>query len=72
MKESKKVQKAIQTLETMVDYLHFYMGGTNEFNELVHKDITPLLALLKDLSMDQRKQNARLAKKLKAYWESKE
>lgn len=72
MKESKRVQKAIQTLETMLEWLHYYMGDCQQFKDLVEKDIHDLENLLIELSVDQKVQNSRLAKKLKALWAAQE
>ena len=72
MKEPKRVQKAINTLDQMLEWLHYYMGDCKEFKEFVRKDILALEDLLKELSVDQKLQNIRLAKKLKAIWESQQ
>jgi len=72
MKEPKRVQKAINTLDTMLEWLHYYMGDCKEFKKFVKKDITELEELLKELALDQKLQNIRLAKKLKALWESQQ
>lgn len=72
MKESKRVQKAINTLETMLEWLHYYMGDCQQFKDLVDKDIHDLEDLLIELSVDQKIQNSRLAKKLKALWAAQE
>jgi len=48
------------------------MGDCKEFKEFVRKDILALEDLLKELSVDQKLQNIRLAKKLKAIWESQQ
>lgn len=70
MKESKRVHRAINTLETMLEWLHYYMGDCQQFKNLVEKDIKDLEELLVDLSVDQKVNNVRLAKKLKAIWEA--
>lgn len=72
MKEPKRVQKAIQTLDKMVEYLHYYMGDCPEFKQLVEVELNGVEDLLKELSVDQKVQNIKLAKKLKAIWASKE
>ncbi len=72
MKESKRVQKAIHTLETMLEWLHYYMGDCQQFKDLVKRDIRDLEDLLLDLAVDQKVNNIRLAKKLKAIWEAEQ
>jgi septal ring factor EnvC (AmiA/AmiB activator) len=72
MKESKRVHRAINTLETMLEWLHYYMGDCQQFKDLVEKDIKDLEGLLLQLSVDQKIQNSRLAKKLKALWAAQE
>lgn len=72
MKQPKKVQKALDTIDKMVEYLHYYMGDSNEFKNLVRNDIHDLEELLKDLSIDRKVHNIRFAKKLKAIWEANE
>ncbi len=72
MKESKRVQKALNTLEKMIEYLHFYMGDSPEFKNLVKVELNNVEDLLKELSVDQKIQNVRLAKKLKAIWEKQD
>jgi hypothetical protein len=71
MKEPKKVTKAIETIHTMLGWLSYYMGNSNEFKQLVRKDIADLEDLLIELAVDQKVQNLRLAKKLKAVWDRK-
>ena len=68
MKESKRVQKAINTLDQMLEWLHYYMGDCTTFRQFVRKDIADLEDLLRELALDQKVQNIRLAKKLKAIW----
>lgn len=72
MKESKRVQQAIATLDKMVEYLHYYMGDCNEFKQMVRIELQDVEDLLRELAVDQKVQNIRLAKKLKALWESRE
>jgi hypothetical protein len=72
MKESKRVHRAIDTLETMLEWLHYYMGDCQQFKDLVEEDIRDLEDLLLELSVDQKIQNSRLAKKLKALWASQD
>lgn len=72
MKESKRVQKAIATLETMIEYLHYYMGDSKEFKKLVKVELVHVEELLLELAVDQKVQNIRLAKKLKALWKARE
>lgn len=72
MKEPKRVQKALATLDKMIEYLHYYMGDTREFKDLVRDELTNVEDLLRELSVDQKVQNIKLAKKLKALWESQD
>lgn len=72
MKEPKRVQKAIATLDKMIDYLHYYMGDTIEFKKMVRVELQEVEDLLRELAVDQKVQNIRLAKKLKALWEARE
>lgn len=68
MKESKRVQKALKSLETIVDHLQYFMGSNPEFRRLVRDDISPMEELIRELAIDQKEQNTRLAKKLKGLW----
>ena len=68
MKESKRVQKALKSLETIVDHLQYFMGSNSEFRRLVRDDISPMEELIRELAIDQKEQNTRLAKKLKGLW----
>jgi hypothetical protein len=72
MKESKRVQKAIATLDKIIEYLHYYMGDSNEFKHMVRVELQDIEDLLRELAVDQKVQNIRLAKKLKAVWEARE
>jgi hypothetical protein len=72
MKEPKRVRKAIMTLDKMIDYLHYYMGDCPEFKHMVRVELQDVEDLLRELSVERKVENARLAKKLKAYWESLE
>lgn len=72
MKEPKRVQKAITTIDKMIDYLHYYMGDTPEFKNMVKVELQDIEDLLIELAVDQKVQNIRLAKKLKAVWEARE
>lgn len=68
MKEPKRVQKALDTLDTLLEWLHYYMGDCTEFRKFVRQEVTDLENLLRELSLDQKVHNIRLAKKLKAIW----
>ena len=68
MKEPKRVQKALESLEKMVKYLHFYMGDCPEFKHIVRVELLNIETIVKELAVDQKVQNIRLAKKLKALW----
>ena len=72
MKEPKRVQKALTTLDKMIDYLHFYMGDCPEFKRIVRVELVNVENLLKELAVDQKVQNVRLAKKLKSIWKASE
>lgn len=72
MKESKRVQQAIATLDKMIDMLHYYMGDCPEFKNMVRVELQDIEDLLRELAVDQKIQNIRLAKKLKALWEARE
>ena len=72
MKEPLRVRKAIDTLDKIIDYLHYYMGDCAEFKYLVKEELNDVEELLRELALDQKVQNIRLAKKLKALWESQE
>ena len=72
MKEPKRVQKALKTLDKMITYLHYYMGDCPEFKQLVRVEIQNIEDLVKELAVDQKVQSIRLARKLKASWKDKE
>jgi len=48
------------------------MGDTREFKDLVRDELTNIEDLLRELSVEQKVQNIKLAKKLKALWESQD
>lgn len=56
----------------MIDYLHYYMGDCPEFKHMVKVELQDVEELLKELAVERKVENARLAKKLKAYWEKSE
>lgn len=72
IKEPKRVQRALTTLDKMIDYLHYYMGDSPEFKKIVRIELVNVEELLKELAVDQKVQNIRLAKKLKALWKANE
>ena len=66
MKESKKTKKALVTLDLIIVLLEYYMGPeTVEFKRMLREDIKPLIELIKNLSVEQKTQNIKLAKILK-------
>lgn len=72
MKEPKRVKKALETVEEMTVLLEYYMGRDHpEFRKLVREGIRPLAELIKELSTEQKVQNAKLAKILKRSWEKR-
>lgn len=68
MKPPKKTKKAIETIEKMIEWLHFYMGDRPEFKEFVRKDVKQLEKYLTDVTTNAKMNNIRLAKRLKALW----
>lgn len=66
MKESKRVQQAINTLETMLEYLHYYMGDCPEFRRLIKYEVKNVEELLRELAVDQKIQGIKIAKKIMA------
>jgi hypothetical protein len=68
MKEPKRVQKALNTLEKMITYLHYYMGDCPEFKQIVRVELLNIETLVKELAVDQKVQNMKLAIKLKEKW----
>jgi hypothetical protein len=72
VKEPKRVKKALETVEEMTVLLEYYMGTDRpEFRKLLLEGIDPLVKLIKELSIDQKKENARLAKILKEAWDKR-
>lgn len=69
MKEPKRVQKALESLEKVLDHLEFFMGDSSEFRKLVREDLVPLEELIRELAIDQKIQNIKLATKLRKQWD---
>ena len=69
MKESKRVQQALSTLEKMTEYLHYYMGDCPEFRVLVRDELRNLEDLMRELAVDQKIQNIKLAQRLRKEWD---
>ena len=68
MKESKRVVQAIATLDKMTQYLHYYMGDCPEFRQIIKVGLHNIEDLLKELAVDQKLQNIKLAQKLRKKW----
>lgn len=68
MKPPKKTKKAIETIEQMIEWLHYFMGDRQEFKEFVRKDVKSLENYLTEVSTNDKVKNIKLAKKLKAIW----
>lgn len=68
MKPPKKTKKAIETIETMIEWLHFYMGDRQEFREFVRNDVKNLQEYLTGISTNDKLKSIKLAKRLKALW----
>lgn len=68
MKPPKRTQKAIETIEQMIEWLDYFMGNTREFREFVRKDVKELEEYLTEVSTSAKLNNIRLAKRLKALW----
>lgn len=72
MKESKRVSKALAALEKMTEYLHYYMGDSPEFKQFVREELNNIEELMKELAVDQKIQNIKLAQILKKKWQSQD
>lgn len=68
MKIPKRTAKAIKTLETMLEYLHYYMGDCKEFRNFIANEIKDLEEYLQELSLDNKVKNIKLAQKIKNKW----
>lgn len=71
MKQAKRVTKALQTLNIIVDYLEFYIGDREEYRTEIRKNIADIEKLLKQLSVEQRVQNIKVAHKIEAKYKEK-
>jgi hypothetical protein len=70
MKEPKKASKILKSLEHLTEQLQYLYGAnTSEFRSLVREHIIPIDDYIRDLSVDQKVHDARLAKKLKYLWD---
>lgn len=69
MKEAKRVIKALDTLDTIVSELEYFYGPRPEFKKFIRDEVSDLVDLVKELSVDQKISNRRLALKLKAMWD---
>ena len=72
MRVPPRAKKCQETIDQMVEWLDYYMGGTPEFNDFVRNDIQQLEEYLVEISQEHKLHNIKLASKLKAIWRSKE
>lgn len=70
MKEPKRVLKAIKTLEELKECFQFF--ASEDAYKVFSEKLSELEELLSELALDQKTQNARLAKRLKSLWKSEE
>ena len=68
MKLPKRAKECQETIETMVEWLHYYMGDRKEFKQFVKNNITQLEEYLHEISLDHKTHNIRFASKLKGIW----
>jgi hypothetical protein len=63
MNNSKKIKRCIKTLETIYEYLEYYMV---EIPKDLKKDYQELHSNLNDLGLEKKKDHVRLIKKIKS------
>lgn len=63
-----KAKKCQEIIDKLVNYLEFYMYGTDEFKRLVKEDIQYLEHYLIEISEEHKLHNIRFASKLKNLW----
>jgi hypothetical protein len=69
MKLPKRAKESINTIDTMVEWLHYYMGDDPRFRKFVRNDIGQLEEYLQEISLDHKTHNIRFASKLKGIWQ---
>ncbi len=68
MKNSKRIQNMLKSLDTIYEYLEYYMDGNTGLSAEYHE----LRKHIEELSLEQKEHNARFAKKLKYLWSTDE
>ena len=68
MKLPKRAKDCQETIDTMVEWLHYYMGDRKEFKQFVKNNITQLEEYLYEISLDHKTHNIRFASRLKTKW----
>lgn len=63
-----RAQRCIEIIDTMVDWLGFYMGDSPEFRKFIKNDIKYLEEYLAEISEEHKLHNIKFASKLKALW----
>lgn len=66
MQNSKRIQRALKKLDEIYETFQYFSNGSKVFD----KDFRELGDLIDELGIERKKDHARLAKKLKGYWES--
>ena len=63
-----KAKKCQEIIDKLVNYLEFYMYGTEEFKRILKEDIDYLENYLIEISEEHKIHNIRFASKLKYLW----
>ena len=63
-----KAKKCQEIIDKLVNYLEFYMYGTEEFKRILKEDIDYLETYLIEISEEHKIHNIRFASKLKHLW----
>lgn len=66
MKVPKKVQKVLNQLKELEEVCKYACNGSNKYKN----HFTEINSLIIELSLEKKVDHARLAKKLKAFWEN--
>ena len=68
MQHSKRIQRILRKLDNLEDIVKYYTNGNHQLSS----DFRDIRELIDELAMDKKEDHARLARKLKGFWKSKE
>jgi len=64
MKNSKRVQRIVHSLDELVDILNFYTNNSKQFDNKINE----IRDFIEEMGLETKERDTRLAKKLKNHW----